>query len=190
MSTTNHPKKLKEHAPKQGHIVILTGERGSGKTTTCRQLAETLRQRGLDCAGIVCPARFESTRKVGIDLLNLRTGECRPLAEIDDQPAALRTGVHRFNEEAIDWGKSCLEAACPCDVLIIDEIGPLELEQGQGWANALDVLRIRQFDLAVVVIRPALVDIFGAILGDVKLPMFTPPLSCDHLMAFFDGTGG
>jgi hypothetical protein len=28
----------------------------------------------------------------------------------------------------------------PVEVLIVDELGPLELVRGQGWANALDVL--------------------------------------------------
>jgi nucleoside-triphosphatase THEP1 len=83
------------------HIAILTGPFGSGKTTACRQLADLARQRGLDCAGIVCPARFDGAHKVGIDLLDLRTGERRPLAEADNQPAELRTTHYRFAAEAM-----------------------------------------------------------------------------------------
>jgi nucleoside-triphosphatase THEP1 len=155
------------------HIAILTGPFGSGKTTACRQLADLAQQRGLDCAGIVCPARFDRARKVGIDLLNLRTGECRPLAEADDQPSELRTTRYRFDTDVMAWGADALDAACPCDLLIVDEIGPLELEQGQGWVNALNVLRAEQFDLAVVVVRPSLVDAFRATMGDVPLSLFT-----------------
>ena len=159
------------------HIAILTGPFGSGKTTTCRQLADLAQQHGLDRAGIVCPARFDGERKVGIDLLNLRTGECRPLAEADNQPATLRTTRYRFNAGVMAWGAASLDAACPCDVLIVDEIGPLELERGQGWVNALKVLREGQFDVAVVVVRPSLVDAFRAAVGDVPLSLFTLPFS-------------
>jgi len=159
------------------HIAILTGPFGSGKTTACRQLADLARRRGLDCAGIVCPARFEGTSKVGIDLLNLRTGECRPLAEADDQPSELRTTHYRFDAEVMAWGAAILNMACPCDVLIIDEIGPLELEQGQGWVNALTVLREEQFDLAVVVVRPGLIDAFRAQVGGVPPSLFSLPFS-------------
>jgi nucleoside-triphosphatase THEP1 len=155
------------------HIAILTGPFGCGKTTTCRQLADLARQHGLDCAGIVCPARFDGGRKVGIDLLNLRTGECRPLAEADDQPSALRTTQYRFGADVMTWGATILDTACPGDVLIVDEIGPLELERGLGWVNALKVLREEQFDLAVVVVRPSLVDVFRAAMGDVPLSLLT-----------------
>jgi nucleoside-triphosphatase THEP1 len=161
----------------RGHITILSGTIGSGKTTACRQLITRLQGQGLDCAGIVCPARFESERKAGIDLLNLRTGECRALAEADNRPATLRTGAYRFDTAVMAWGAACLNAACPCDVLFVDEIGPLELERGQGWVNALDVLRAGLFRLAVVVVRPALVDGFRAVLGDAPSTLFTLPQS-------------
>ena len=159
------------------HIAILTGPFGSGKTTACRQLADRARQRGLHCAGIVCPARFDGATKVGIDVFDVRTGECRPLAVADDQPSELRTTRYRFHAEAMAWGAAILDTACPCDVLIVDEIGPLELERGQGWVNALKILREGQFHLAVVVIRPGLVDAFRATVGDVPSSLFTLPFS-------------
>jgi len=165
------------------HIAILSGSRGSGKTTTCQRLIDLACQRGLDCAGILSPARFEGTRKVGIDLLDVRSGQSRPLAEADSQPGELRTMAYRFDLEAIQWGVKLLEAACPCDVLIVDELGPLELERGQGWANALDVLRRGPFRLAVVVVRPALLDTFHRTLRNEPLPsptqntrVFTVPI--------------
>jgi nucleoside-triphosphatase THEP1 len=157
------------------HITILTGPLGSGKTSACRQLADVARQHGLDCAGVVCPARFDGAHKVGIDLLNLRTGECRLLAVADKQPSELRTTRYRFDVDGMAWGASILDTACPCDVLIVDEIGPVELERGQGWVNALKILREGQFDLAVVVVRPGLVDAFRAAMGDVPLSLFTSP---------------
>ncbi len=153
-------------------ISILTGPFGSGKTTACLQLADLARQRGLDCAGIISPARFDGGVKVGIDLLNARTGECRPLAEANDQPAELRTTRYRFDAGVMAWGAEILNTACPCDVLIVDELGPLELERGQGWINALDVLRDGQFDAAVVVVRPGLVDAFCAAIDNVVVSLF------------------
>jgi len=155
-----------------GRLVILSGPRGSGKTMACRRLIALARGRGLDCAGIVSPARFEGTRKVGIDLLDVRSGECRPLAEADSEPAPLRTLAYRFDVSAIEWGAAVLNAACPCDVLFVDELGPLELIRGQGWVNALDVLKAGQFKLAVAVVRPELVDVFKIALPDLPMTIF------------------
>jgi nucleoside-triphosphatase THEP1 len=50
-----------------------------------------------------------------------------------------------------------LTRTTPCDLLVVDEIGPLELERRGGWENAFDVLRGRDFALALVVVRPELV---------------------------------
>ncbi len=158
-------------------IVVLTGDVSSGKTTTCGQIVERAQVNGLDCAGIVCPGRFERGQKVGIDLLDVRTGERRLLAEVDGQPAVLRTPRYRFHVETVAWGMACLDAARSCDVLIVDELGPLELERGQGWVNALEVLRVGQFDLAVVVVRPRLVTTFRGAMGSLPLHVFALPWS-------------
>jgi len=156
-------------------IVVLTGPSGSGKTTTCRKWIALAQQRGLDCAGILCPARFEGKRKIGIDLLDVRTGERRPLAQVDDQPADLRIGPFRFDTQAINRATAILDAACPCDVLIVDEIGPLELERGRGWVNALEVLRAGRFGVAVAVVRPRLVEAFCTVVEDLPLSVLAMP---------------
>jgi nucleoside-triphosphatase THEP1 len=168
------------------HIVILTGPLGSGKTTTCRQVADLARRYGRNCAGLVCPARFHKSRKVGIDVLDLRTGTRRPLAEADQLAAVLRTKAYRFDVEAIAWGAAVLDTACPCDLLVIDEIGPLELERGQGWVNALNVLGEGQFEVAIVVVRPNLLDVFHLRMNDIPIELFTLPAyqpDADQLVA-------
>lgn len=143
-----------------GKIIILSGERGTGKTSACLRLAKEANRRGLRPAGVICPARLVDGRKVGIDLMDVRTGERRPLAEADERPAALRTRAYRFYQEAVSWGAAVIEGATPCTLLIIDELGPLELVRGQGWVNALDVLAAGRFEQAVVVVRPELIPRF------------------------------
>ncbi|GAB4530431.1 MAG: hypothetical protein Kow0063_08530 [Anaerolineae bacterium] len=159
-----------------GRIFVLSGPLGIGKTSTCLQLVDLAQGRGLDCAGLVCPARFRGRQKAGIDVLDLRTCERRSLAEADDRPAALRTSGYRFDASALTWGAAVLAAACPCDLLFVDEIGPLELERGQGWVNALDVLRTGSFKFAVVVVRPHLLDAFEQAMGQGPLRRLMLPV--------------
>lgn len=140
-------------------IVILTGAPGTGKTTTCGELLRSARELGLDCAGILCPARVDDRVKVGIDVVDARTLQRRRLADVDELPGRLRAGPYRFDEAAVAWGVARLGAACPCDVLIVDEIGPMEMDRGEGWVNALDILRVGDYRVAVAVVRPSLVDV-------------------------------
>jgi nucleoside-triphosphatase len=143
-------------------VVVVTGPGGSGKTALGRRILALARDRGLSCAGVLSPARFRDGHKAGIDLLDVRTGRARPLAEADAAPGPVRTAAYRFHPAALAWGAAALTAATPCDLLLIDELGPLELVRGEGWAGALDVLRSGGFRLAVVVVRPALLEAFRA----------------------------
>lgn len=139
-------------------VLLLAGERGVGKTCLCQRVVREACERGLSCAGVVSPAVFEDGEKTGIMLVDVATGEHRPLAVADDLRGEVRWGKYRFVSEALDWGAQVLKAATPCDLLVVDELGPLELEAGQGLVVALHVLNAGGFSLALVVVRPELVE--------------------------------
>jgi nucleoside-triphosphatase THEP1 len=112
----------------------------------------------MSCGGLFCPARFDADRKIAIDVVDVRDGERHPLAALSGGPDAIVLGPWRFDPAATAWARARLERACPCDLLLVDEIGPLEMDRGQGWPSALDVLRSGDYGVAVVVVRPSLVD--------------------------------
>jgi len=146
------------------HILVLTGETAAGKTTTCRRLARYAAEKGLSPAGIVCPARFDRGQKVGIFATNLRSQETRLLATSISSPKPGNLG-YQFDDSTLAWANSALAEALPCDLLIVDELGPLELEIGQGFTSAFDVLRKGGYRLAVVVVRPRLLGAFATRIG-------------------------
>lgn len=63
----------------------------------------------------------------------------------------------RFDSEVFAWANQALAGSVPCDLLVVDEIGPLELHGGRGWARALEVLSATGYQAALVVCRPELV---------------------------------
>jgi len=142
-------------------IIILSGERGTGKSTVCHETIELARAGGYVCGGLITlPGNGDD-----LDVLDARSGSVRRLTlEPGTSPAVIQ-GRFRFNPETLAWGNDLLAHATPCDLLVVDELGPLELEQGWGWQQAFATLRETNFALAVVVVRPELV-----IQAQLKLP--------------------
>ncbi len=138
-------------------LVLLTGPRGAGKSRWCEQVAGVGRAAGLDVAGLVSPALVEAGTKTAIDLLDLSSGARRRLADRPPPGTPGTAGLGwRFRPETLAWGNQVLERTGPCDLLVIDELGPLELRDGGGLASGFTALAVRRYRLAVVVVRPEL----------------------------------
>lgn len=137
---------------------IVTGEIGAGKTRWCQQFLELARLAGWNAAGIVSPGVFENGQKVAIEAVDVRRGERRRLAvrRQQEDEGVVHTREWQFEAETMEWGNTVFQQALPCDLLIVDEIGPLELLRGEGWVAALEAIASRAYRLAVVVVRPSL----------------------------------
>lgn len=141
-------------------IILLTGDSGVGKTTLCARVAATLRARGVDVAGVVTLPRYADGEKIGMDLADVRTGARIALAERAPRGAGTADLKWKFDPTVLARGAHILRAATPCDWLIVDELGPLELIHVAGWTVALDILRAGNYRVALVVVRPSLVENF------------------------------
>ena len=145
---------------------LVTGERGAGKTRFCRRVAELARKAGWQVGGLISPAVFEGQDKTGIQLESLFSSEVRPLAVKKAQPSFNQVlGEWHFDAQALAWGNAELTNALAMggnqkqlDLLVIDEIGPLELLHGEGWTAALPLLNSQVYRVGLVVIRPELVE--------------------------------
>jgi hypothetical protein len=70
-----------------------------------------------------------------------------------------------FGQDVFAFGERAVAAGADADLLIVDELGPLELRGGRGWVGALTVLREGTFRAALVVCRPELLDDLWQALG-------------------------
>ena len=139
-------------------LTILSAAKGGGKTSFLLQWVEHLQRQGRFVGGIAQPAVFEHGLRIGYDLLDLHSGNSRPLARLTDRPSAT-VGIFRFDEQALEEGRKSIVKATSgeFDVVALDEIGPLEF-RGGGWAQAIDLALERSIDShdLIVVVRPKL----------------------------------
>lgn len=139
--------------PTQPGLLIVTGQIGAGKTTWCADLARRAFASGLTVAGLLSPAVFEAGEKIAIDLLDISSQERRQLA--DRRPPNQNGKKWQLDPETLRWGNQVLDAVVSCQLLILDELGPLELLEHQGLTKGLELLDRRAFS-ACAIVRPSL----------------------------------
>jgi nucleoside-triphosphatase len=109
-------------------IIVLTGAPRVGKTTAVMQVAQALKQRGVKVGGIVSREVRTNNMRTGFEFFDLTTDDRAVLAFIttDNGP---KIGRYFVNVEGCRFAAQRLaNAVKDSDVIICDEIGPMELK--------------------------------------------------------------
>lgn len=113
----------------QSRIVLLTGPPGVGKTTLVRKVIEHFKDQGLTVAGIISDEVREGPIRVGFKITDVSTGEHGWLAR-KREGAGIKIGSYIVeNDDLKRIGVGALESAVSSnpDLIIVDEIGPMEM---------------------------------------------------------------
>ncbi|MFZ2286308.1 MAG: nucleoside-triphosphatase [Bacteroidales bacterium] len=148
-------------------VFIVTGVIGQGKTAWLARLARLLKEKGVIAGGILALRLVEEERTIGYDVSDISTGARTPFLRHTGEETA---GVERFTiyDAGYDAGKSALhpEANLDKDVIIIDEVGPLEL-RGLGWSERLSWLMNETSAILIIAVRKNLTEAVSAKFGMV-----------------------
>jgi len=153
--------------------LFLAGPIGSGKTKNASLLAKILSEKGFSMAGIVSPRILKDGKTLGYVVRDICAGRTLPLCAISPhellgtaefsslfEPSPLEGEVFQFrrfffSQRALEFGNSVLmEAAGKAEVIVVDEVGPLELS-GHGFAPGLRACRESKAFL-ILTVRPHL----------------------------------
>ncbi|MEM2953285.1 MAG: NTPase [Candidatus Bathyarchaeia archaeon] len=109
-------------------VLLLTGNPGIGKTTTLLRIVEALKAKGYRVGGMVSREVRDGGTRVGFEILDLSTNRRGWLAHVN-QKTGPQVGKYRVNIEDLNnvGVEAILNAVKNCDVVAIDEIGPMEL---------------------------------------------------------------
>ena len=141
-------------------IVVLTGQVGAGKSTVCRRLTQLVADSGRTVGGVLT----EKDVRGNLTVMDLKTGDSACLAKRIEESGSIKVGGYFFCPDGIRFGQRAIENSASADLLLVDEIGPLEAA-GSGFSNVFGILAGVAIKNAVVVIREAMLPVFKGRLG-------------------------
>lgn len=109
-------------------VWLIIGDPGIGKTTVLIKTMNVMRNYGYALGGMLCKEVRVKNERVGFELMDVASGRKGILASTKLN-AGPRLGKYRVNliDLAEIGAKGLLNAIDFCDIIICDEIGPMEL---------------------------------------------------------------
>jgi nucleoside-triphosphatase len=109
-------------------IWLITGDPGSGKTTVVSKLIFKIRSEGYTVGGVLTREVRSHGERVGFKLVDLSTEESADLSSVNTKLGP-RVGKYRVELKTLSGlgAKALKHARENSDLIVIDEIGPMEL---------------------------------------------------------------
>jgi len=159
-------------------LILWTGEKHSGKTTSAFKLVESVHREGFTVRGLLAPSVYEDGRLVGFDAFDLQSGKHAPLSrrrkkenEREERYLAPQF-IGGFTKGQFIGGLSLGHASLSpantksADLIVIDEFGPLELDD-RGWRRQVNSLLAPSNAVILLIVRSELVDTVKKLYKDV-----------------------
>jgi len=134
-------------------IFIITGKIDIGKTTFVKKLIENLKIKNIKIGGIYSQKIIENNKRIGYDLVDINTNKSIVFLRKTDNEKSEKIGIFSIFPKAIEFGIESLkpENNRANQLIIIDEIGNLELSE-KAWAKSLtELLNFKKNHLLIVV---------------------------------------
>jgi len=151
-------------------VFVLTGPVHSGKTTFLKGAAAFWDLAGFSVGGFLNDARFDVGRVMGYDLFDLRGGESVPFLRAEGGPDRQRVGGFSLVPGGLERAEGILARDIRADILVVDEVGPLELAGLGIWPALSAALSAGAKCLCVV--RMTILEEFRAKMGKRRIDVF------------------
>jgi nucleoside-triphosphatase THEP1 len=140
------------------NIYLLKGAVQGGKTAFLSSMTELFQKEGITVGGFLSPGNTSEGKRSGFELRQIGTGIQVTMAGLQKKEHWFKYRRFWFNPMAFAQGEMWMEESLKkkVRVLVIDEVGPMELE-GRGWAGTLDRLVKQNTTLQLWSVREQLV---------------------------------
>lgn len=169
--------------------MLLTGPVQSGKTRFLTGIVSELAAHGVGLTGFLSPAAFEDGRHIGYDLRLLGGEKTVPFIRRSGEPGWEKVGPFYLIPEALARARRLIRESRERDLLIVDEVGPLEIDGGGLW-SALQTALAGASRRCLLVVRDSCLEALRAKLGDRPAAVFRPadPAARASLLLEITGT--
>ena len=129
----------------------MTGAPGVGKTTTLSKMVDALKAEGVNVGGMISREAREGSVRVGFEIVDLSSGKHGWLAHVN-QKGGPHVGKYYVNIQDLEnvGAQAIIEATQKCDVVAIDEIGPMELYSQKFKQAVKQALESKKLVLSVL----------------------------------------
>jgi nucleoside-triphosphatase len=109
-------------------LVFVTGRSGVGKTSVLLRAVDALKAKGYKVGGMISREIRERGVRVGFEIVDFHTGQRGWLAHVA-QPTGPQISKYRVNLSDLNiiGASSIINAATDANIIVVDEIGPMEL---------------------------------------------------------------
>jgi nucleoside-triphosphatase THEP1 len=135
--------------------LLVVGEPRSGKTSWCREYIDGRRKCGCIVGGVLASPIEKQGQRIGFNATDLLTGKQAPFARLSRLRRFKRgeaVGDYTISRRGISFACGAVERAIEsrCDWVVIDEVGPLELD-GKGLMPAVELVLGSRVNVLIVV---------------------------------------
>jgi nucleoside-triphosphatase THEP1 len=148
---------FKEQMKKKQPVFIISGDQREGKTTFLKAVMGKLITKGILVEGIMAEGLDKAGERTGFQLVNVSNGKSIILCSIHPKPNWEKTGKYYFNPDGLKFGNKVLNKISADSIVIIDEIGPLEMK-GSGWSDSVQKILENYDNTMIWVVRRSLTE--------------------------------
>lgn len=121
--------------------IFITGPPGIGKSSVIKKVIQVLREKRIYAGGMYCPEIRENNKRVGFEIIDILTGNKGILAHIR-QSDGPKIGKYKVKlQDLTRIGIHSIDIALEkADFIVIDEIGPMEIQKSNFQKKVIKAL--------------------------------------------------
>ncbi len=139
-------------------VFIIAGDQREGKTTFLRKTIKLLKESGQKVEGIMAEGIDVDGQRNGFHLIDVKDEKKKiVLCNIEGKENWEKTGRYYFNPDGLRFGRDVLSNISTDSIIVIDEIGPLEINGG-GWSDSIQKILLNYDNPMIWVVRRKLTE--------------------------------